>query len=95
MLSANQDARGEDSDEVYLPMSRSDIAAYVGTSLEAVSRAFQTLVRRGAISFRDRRHVRIIGRRMPPPMGVPEGAWRWCRTVCPSDGYGAGDPAGA
>jgi CRP/FNR family transcriptional regulator len=48
--------------EVYLPMSRSDIAAYTAMSPEAVSRSFSDLVSRGAISLRDRRHVKIIDR---------------------------------
>jgi predicted transcriptional regulator len=43
-------------------MTRSDIAAYVGISPEAVSRSFRDLVSRGAITFRDRRHLKIIDR---------------------------------
>jgi CRP-like cAMP-binding protein len=43
-------------------MIRSDIAAYVGISPEAVSRSFRDLVVHGAITFRDRRHVKIIDR---------------------------------
>ena len=46
--------------EVYLPMNRSDIGDYVGMSLEAVSRSFRSLASRGIITFRDRRHVKII-----------------------------------
>ena len=51
---------GDRWQEIYIPMSRSDIAAYVSMSLEAVSRSFRTLVGRGAIAFRDRRHARIL-----------------------------------
>ncbi len=60
MLEAHQKAAGEPTDEVYIPMSRSDIAAYVSMSLEAVSRSFRTLAGRGAIAFRDRRHAKIL-----------------------------------
>jgi len=43
-------------------MSRSDIGAYAGISLEAVVRAFRELTSRRVIAFRDRRHVRIVYR---------------------------------
>jgi CRP-like cAMP-binding protein len=62
MLESYQAARDESTEEVYLPMSRSDIAAYIGTSLEAVSRSFRELVRRGVIAFRNPRHLKIISR---------------------------------
>jgi CRP-like cAMP-binding protein len=48
--------------EVYLPMKRSDISAYLGLTLPAVSRAFRTLVTKKVISFRDRHHARILDR---------------------------------
>ena len=48
------------SEEIYLPMSRLDIADYLGISAEAVSRAFRNLVDRGAVHLRDRRHVKIL-----------------------------------
>jgi CRP/FNR family transcriptional regulator len=62
MLENYQCARGESLEEVYLPMSRSDIADYVGMSAEAVSRSFRSLANRGAIVFRDRQHLRIVSR---------------------------------
>jgi CRP-like cAMP-binding protein len=62
MLEQLQAARGEPSDEIYLPMDRSDIGEYGGMSLGAVSRAFHTLTERGVISSRDRRHIRITDR---------------------------------
>jgi CRP-like cAMP-binding protein len=43
-------------------MSRSDIADYLGLSLEAVSRATRTLTRDGIIDFADRHTVRIRDR---------------------------------
>ncbi len=62
MLEANQNARGESLQEIYLPMKRSDIGAYVGISLEAVGRSFRRLANRGAITVRNRRYVQITNR---------------------------------
>jgi CRP-like cAMP-binding protein len=50
--------------EIFLPMSRSDIGAYVGISPEAVSRCLRELAGRRVISFRDRRRVQIADRRL-------------------------------
>ena len=50
------------STTVPVPMSRSDIADYLGLSLEAVSRATRTLTRDGIIDFADRHTVRIRDR---------------------------------
>jgi CRP-like cAMP-binding protein len=55
-------AKGGPVNEIYLPMSRSDIAEYVGTSLAAISRAFRILTTRGVLQVRDRQHVKIIDR---------------------------------
>jgi CRP/FNR family transcriptional regulator, anaerobic regulatory protein len=51
-----------DSDEmrVPLPMSRTDIAGFVGLSLESVSRAAAELERRGLVEFEGRHWVRIV-----------------------------------
>lgn len=62
MLEGHQAARGESAEEVHLPMTRSDIAAYVGVSLEAVSRSFRQLSSRGVIALTGRRNVRILSR---------------------------------
>ncbi len=43
-----------------LPMSRSDIASYLGLSLESVSRASRALERRGIVCFPARHLVRIV-----------------------------------
>jgi CRP/FNR family transcriptional regulator len=59
MLETHQKTLRVASPEIYVPMKRSDIGAYVGISLEAVSRSFRTLVNRGAIAIRDRRYVEI------------------------------------
>ena len=47
---------------IAVPMSRSDVANYLGLSLEAVSRATSELVRRRIISTPDRHSVRIADR---------------------------------
>ena len=54
--------RGESVSEIYLPMDRSSIAAYLGLTLAAVGRAFRTLVSKKIISTRDRHHVKILDR---------------------------------
>nr|WP_249780760.1 Crp/Fnr family transcriptional regulator [Bradyrhizobium sp. dw_78] len=58
-----QTTQGESASEIYLPMDRSDIAAYLGLTLSAVSRAFRTLISQKVISCRDRRHVKILDRK--------------------------------
>ena len=60
MLGRSEQARERGAAEIYLPMTRSDIADYVGMSLPAVSRSFQVIERRGLVRFRDRRHLQII-----------------------------------
>jgi CRP/FNR family transcriptional regulator len=62
MLETHQHARGESMGEVYMQMTRRDIAAYVGLTPEAVTRSLRDLVNRGAITLRDQRHVQIINR---------------------------------
>jgi CRP-like cAMP-binding protein len=59
MVDRSREARDGGSGEIYLPMSRTDIADYIGFSLAAVSRSCRTLVARQLISFRDRRHLLI------------------------------------
>jgi len=61
-LETLQAAQSEFTEEIYLPMTRSDIGAYLGMSPEAVSRSFRELANGGAIAFRDRRHLKIIDR---------------------------------
>jgi CRP/FNR family transcriptional regulator len=43
-----------------VPMTRADIADYLGISPEAVSRTTSRLVRRGILAFPDRHHVHIL-----------------------------------
>jgi CRP-like cAMP-binding protein len=47
---------------IEMPMSRSDIANYLGLSLESTSRAVRALERDGMVCFPDRHHVRILNR---------------------------------
>ncbi|HVQ15203.1 MAG TPA: Crp/Fnr family transcriptional regulator [Vicinamibacterales bacterium] len=48
------------SRDIELPMTRSDIASYLGLSLESVSRATRSLQQRGVVCFPNRHMVRII-----------------------------------
>lgn len=57
-----QTERGEQAAEIHLPMDRSSIAAYLGLTLSALSRAFRTLTQKQIISARNRHHVRILDR---------------------------------
>ena len=48
------------SRDIALPMSRSDIASYLGLSPESLSRASRALERRGIVCFPSRHSVRIV-----------------------------------
>jgi len=48
------------SHDIDLPMSRSDIASYLGLSLESVSRATRSLEKRGVVRFSGRHLLRIV-----------------------------------
>ena len=56
----NHLGHGEDDVRVPLPMSRTDIAGFVGLSLESVSRAAAELERRGLVEFEGRHWARIL-----------------------------------
>jgi CRP/FNR family transcriptional regulator len=62
MLEAHQNGEEHFSQEIRVPMARTDIGAYVNMSPEAVTRSLRELVRRGVISVRDRRYITIIDR---------------------------------
>ncbi len=62
LLEYLQAVRGEQTTIIYLPMKRSDIAEYLGMSVEAVSRAFGDLTTRGIVKSRDRQHLEIVDR---------------------------------
>jgi len=51
MLSSRETGRGRSDSPVDLPMSREDIADYLGLTLETVSRTFNNLRREGNIDF--------------------------------------------
>ena len=57
-----QTLNDETASEIYIPMDRSSIAAYLGLTLAAVSRAFRSLISKKIISSRDRHHVKIVDR---------------------------------
>ncbi len=57
--------------DIEMPMSRSDVASYLGLSLESVSRAASKLARRGIVSFPDRHSARILDRAQFERLAVP------------------------
>lgn len=60
LLHRLQRERGWETEMIYLPMSRSDIADYVGLSIEAVSRTLTTLRERRVVVFRTSRQLRVL-----------------------------------
>jgi CRP-like cAMP-binding protein len=62
-LLLRQNERPHAQCEVVIPMTRSDIANYLGLSLESVVRASSRLERQGIVEFVDRHHARILDRR--------------------------------
>ena len=62
MLEQRQHERGWDTEVIYLPMSRADIADYVGLSVEAVSRALTALREQEVVSCRTTRQFRVTDR---------------------------------
>jgi len=58
-LSERLEAAGYPGDEIYLSMSREDIANYLGLALETVSRLISRLHDEGIVAV-DRRHVTIL-----------------------------------
>jgi len=60
LLENHQTASRESAHQLHLPMNRSDIAAYLGMSLEALSRTFRALRHRGVISFSGKHYVRVV-----------------------------------
>ena len=62
-LLLKQNGRGPGEREVAMPMTRSDIANYLGLSLEAVVRASRRLERQGIVAFENRHLARIVDRK--------------------------------
>jgi len=63
LLGQAQVRRGEPGEPIALPMNRSDIADYLGLTIETVSRSFTALRKRGLIALDDTTHVRVLDRR--------------------------------
>jgi CRP-like cAMP-binding protein len=61
-LLQKQHSPGRDHRDVPIPMTRSDMADYLGLSLEAVVRASRRMQRQGIIEFIGRRQLRIVDR---------------------------------
>ena len=59
MMGKHADQAGKAAGIVPLPMTRSDIAGFLGPSLESISRAAAELERRGSVTF-DRHLGRIV-----------------------------------
>jgi CRP/FNR family transcriptional regulator, anaerobic regulatory protein len=62
-LLQKQHAPASEPGDVPIPMTRSDIADYLGLSLETVIRACRRLERQGIVAFIGRRQVRILDHR--------------------------------
>lgn len=62
LMAARTRQAGQPEGDVPLPMSRSDIADFIGLSLESVSRASADLERRGLVKFESRHRARILDR---------------------------------
>jgi len=54
--------RSEDADAIDLSMSRTDIADYLGLTIETVSRTFSTMKHEGVIGLPSAQHVEILDR---------------------------------
>lgn len=59
-ISARAERLGLSRDPMHLPMTRSDIADYLGLTLETVSRCFGRLKERGLIAVRGRHEIAIV-----------------------------------
>ena len=71
MLSDSATRHGRPNDPVFLPMSRSEIADYLGLTTETVSRAFTSLKKQGLIELLDEKRVRLC--RMSAMQEIAEG----------------------
>ena len=62
-MAQRRQRQGQDDSEVILPMTRTDIADYLGLTVETVSRSFTRLRQEGSISTDDPHHVRLRDRK--------------------------------
>jgi CRP-like cAMP-binding protein len=70
MLEQSTDPRSR-HEGVHVPMTRSDIADYLGLSLESVVRASRRLEQQGIVRFPDRHHARVVDRRRFDALATP------------------------
>ncbi|MFH1806250.1 MAG: cyclic nucleotide-binding domain-containing protein [Pseudomonadota bacterium] len=61
MLARRQEHRGASEDLIEVPMSRSDIADYLGLTIETVSRTLTQLKKESTIVLKDNKHIEAIG----------------------------------
>lgn len=61
-LVAEEVRRGARDEIVHVPLNRRDFAAYLGTTVETVSRTIQALVRRGTIGIIDSANFQVLRR---------------------------------
>ena len=62
LLATDGDADRASNPTVHVPINRRDFAAYLGTTVESVSRSIQALVRRGTIAVIDSANFRVLRR---------------------------------
>ena len=62
-MAARRRRQGQSDGMVVLPMTRSDIADYLGLTVETVSRSFTRLRQEGSIATDDPHHVRLLNRK--------------------------------
>ena len=62
LMTLEQNAPARRDSRIQLPMSRADVANYLGLSQEAVSRALTGLERSGVIAFQGRHELRVLDR---------------------------------
>lgn len=60
---ARSGSRASAPPSIHIPLNRRDFAAYLGTTVETVSRNIQALVRRGTIEVLDSANFRLLRRR--------------------------------
>jgi len=74
MLLAHEMAHEQHSDDLRLPMTRGDIADFLGTSSAVVTRALRALADRGIVEILDRHRVRIMDRERLEEVALETGA---------------------
>ena len=73
LLASQEWGNHEASGEFDLPMSRADIADYLGLTIETVSRVMTKLATSGLISIRDARHITVLDQLELAATAQPEG----------------------